>query len=116
MSFLSWLPIGAVPETSAEGLAAALRRSPAPQLVDVRSPDEFASGHVAGAVNVPIGSFSARLPDLGLDPSRPVVAICLSAIRSAPAVRMLRAQGFDAAHLAGGMHAWRAAGLPEVRD
>jgi hypothetical protein len=45
---------------------------------------------------------------LGLDPSRPVVAICLTAHRSIPAVRLLRNRGFDAAQLAGGMRAWRA--------
>ncbi|HZZ84330.1 MAG TPA: rhodanese-like domain-containing protein [Anaeromyxobacteraceae bacterium] len=115
MSFLSWLPFGHVPETSAEGLSAALRRDPPPQLVDVRTPAEFAAGHLEGAVNVPVGSLSARLDSLRLDTRRPVVAICLSAHRSAPAVRMLRQAGFDAAHLAGGMNAWRAAGLPEVR-
>ncbi len=115
MNLPFWLPFGAVPETSAGGLATALRRSPAPQLVDVRTPAEFAAGHVAGAVNVPVTALSSRLPGLGLDPARPVVAICLSAHRSAPAVRLLRQRGFDAAHLAGGMNAWRAAGLPEVR-
>ena len=47
--------------------------------------------------------------------SRPVVAICLTAHRSIPAVRLLHRHGFAAAHLAGGMLAWRAAGFPEER-
>ena len=55
-----------------------------------------------------------RLPQLGLERGRPVVAICLTAHRSIPAVRLLRRAGFDAAQLAGGMLAWRAAGFPEV--
>ncbi|BDG09139.1 rhodanese-like domain-containing protein [Anaeromyxobacter paludicola] len=110
-----WLPFGAVPETSPHDLARALERAPGPQLLDVRTPAEFAGGRVAGAANVPVSTLAARLPELGLDPSRPVVAICLSAHRSAPAVRLLRQRGFDASHLAGGMIAWRAAGLPETR-
>jgi rhodanese-related sulfurtransferase len=42
-----------------------------------------------------------------------VVAICLTAHRSIPAVRLLRARGFEAAQLAGGMLAWRVAGFGE---
>jgi rhodanese-related sulfurtransferase len=91
-----------------------LGREPRPQLVDVRTHAEFAQGHVRGAVNVPITELPSRIDALGLDPGRPVVAICLSAHRSIPAVRLLRDRGFEAAQLAGGMVAWRAASLPET--
>jgi rhodanese-related sulfurtransferase len=64
---------------------------------------------------VPITSLTELLPALDLDPARRVVAICLTAHRSIPAVRLLLRHGFDAAQLAGGMLAWRAAGFPEVR-
>jgi len=43
-----------------------------------------------------------------------VVAICLTAHRSIPAVRLLASEGFEATQLKGGMLAWRAAGLPEA--
>ncbi|HEY3358483.1 MAG TPA: rhodanese-like domain-containing protein [Polyangia bacterium] len=109
-----WLPFGRVPEVPATTLAETLARAPAPQLLDVRTRGEFARGHIAGAVNVPIGELRSRLAALPLDRARPVVAICLSAHRSLPAVRLLSAAGFDAAHLAGGMLAWRSAGLPEA--
>jgi rhodanese-related sulfurtransferase len=109
-----WLPFGRVPEVDAAALAARLDRGEAVQLVDVRSPPEFRGGHIAGAINAPITGLQGRLDGLGLDPARPVVAICLSAHRSIPAVRLLRAQGLDAAQLAGGMLAWRRARLPEV--
>jgi rhodanese-related sulfurtransferase len=56
-----------------------------------------------------------RLDALGLERGRRVVAICLTAHRSIPAVRLLRQAGFDAVQLAGGMLAWRAAGFPEER-
>jgi rhodanese-related sulfurtransferase len=109
-----WLPFGSVPEIAAGELAERVKRKPAPQLVDVRTHAEFAAGHVRGALNVPIGELSRRLGGLGLDPKRPVVAICLSAHRSVPAVRLLRERGFEAVQLAGGMMAWRAAKLPEA--
>jgi len=110
-----WIPFGSVPGIDPHALASALGRRPEPQLLDVRSASEFAHGHIAGALNVPITTLRSRLAALGLDASRPVVAICLSAHRSPPAVRLLRQIGFDASELAGGMLAWRAAGLPETR-
>jgi rhodanese-related sulfurtransferase len=111
-----WLPFGRVPEIDPAALQAALRSKAPPQLVDVRTDIEFRNGHLRGAVSVPISTLPARLVSLGLDPARPVVAICLSAHRSIPAVRLLRGRGFEASQLAGGMLAWRRAGLPEVRD
>jgi rhodanese-related sulfurtransferase len=63
---------------------------------------------------VPITEVRDRLGALPLDAARPVVAICLSAHRSIPAVRLLQQGGYDAAQLAGGMLAWRAAGLAET--
>jgi len=114
-----WLPVGAVPEVAPAALAALLDRNSAaeerPQLVDVRTRMEFDAGHIDGAVSAPILELERALDGLGLDRARPVVAICLSAHRSIPAVRLLRAHGFDdVAQLAGGMRAWRRAGLPET--
>ena len=110
-----WFPVGRVPEIGASELAEQLRARPAPQLIDIRTPAEFTAGRIRGAVNVPLTALPSRLDALGLDPARPVVAICLSAHRSAPAVRLLGERGFQAVQLAGGMIAWRAAGLPEHR-
>jgi len=108
-----WLPFGAVPEVPAPALSQALGQDAPPQLVDVRTAREFAGGHIEGSVNVPVTELAARLPGLDLDPARPVVAICLTAHRSIPAVRLLRGHGLDARQLSGGMLAWRARGLPE---
>ncbi len=110
-----WLPFGRVPEVPATRLAKALAAVPPPQLVDVRTEAEFRGGHVPGAISAPITSLGRVLPGLGLDPARKVVAICLTAHRSIPAARLLMRHGFDAAQLAGGMLAWRAAGFPEER-
>jgi rhodanese-related sulfurtransferase len=111
-----WLPFGSVPEISAGALAERLELEPWPQVVDVRTPAEFASGHVRGAVNVPVTALPARLDSLQLDPASPVVAVCLTAHRSIPAVRLLRDRGFDAVQLSGGMMAWRRRNLPESRS
>jgi rhodanese-related sulfurtransferase len=108
-----WLPFGPVPEILAPALSQALGQGAPPQLVDVRTVREFAGGHIEGAVNVPVTELAGRLPGLELDPERPVVAICLTAHRSIPAVRLLRGHGLEARQLAGGMLAWRAQGLPE---
>jgi rhodanese-related sulfurtransferase len=111
-----WLPFGRVPEIDARALSARLRGRPRPQLLDVRTPAEFAGGHLPGASNVPVTALRGRIESLGLVRSRPVVAICLTAHRSIPAVRLLRGRGFDAVQLAGGMLRWRAEGLPEERS
>jgi rhodanese-related sulfurtransferase len=115
-SLFWWRPFGRVPELAPSELARRLEREPL-QLIDVRTPAEFARGHIAGARNAPITTFARRLPGLDLDPLRPVVAICLSAHRSIPAVRALRRAGHaEAYQLAGGMRAWRRSQLPEQRS
>ena len=107
-----WLPFGRVPEISAHELEELLKNGGA-QLIDVRTPAEFAVGHVAGARNVPINTFKQKLPTLALDPQRPIVAICATAHRSPPAVRLLRAAGYEnAVQLKGGMISWGKAHLP----
>lgn len=111
-----WLPFGRVPEVSPDELARALASDRPPQLLDVRTHREWLAGHIEGALHASILDLPARLPSLPLERDRPVVAICLSAHRSVPAVRLLRGAGFaDVSQLAGGMKAWRRAGLPETK-
>lgn len=110
-----WLPFGSVPEVAAQSLVEELRGAAPPVLLDVRTPAEFARGRVEGSRNVPVTSLREALPRLGLLPGTAVVAICLSAHRSPPAVRLLRGAGFEARQLRGGMIAWSSAGLPTVR-
>lgn len=110
---LWWVPFGKVPEVGAALLAQELRRGVPPQILDVRTAAEWKSSRIEGSVNVPVTELKSRLDALGLDPGRPVVAICRSAHRSIPAVRLLRGRGFrDVRQLAGGMKAWWAADLP----
>ena len=111
-----WLPFGRVPEISAAELNELMKNGGA-QLIDVRTPAEFAAGHVAGARNVPINTFRHKLPTLALDPKRPIVALCATAHRSPPAVRLLRAAGYKhAVQLKDGMSSWYATRLPTQRE
>jgi len=81
--------------------------SDASAIVDVREPHEFAGGHIAGAVNLPLSQFDpARLPK-----GRPLVIHCQSGMRSAAALsQTLKAGISDVRHYAGGMKDWRARG------
>jgi rhodanese-related sulfurtransferase len=112
MKFFWWLPFGPVPEIEAQDLHARLQFGPAPQIIDVRTEFEWNTSRIAGTINVPVTELKARLKSLPLDKDRPVVALCRSARRSVPAVRLLRAHGFDACQLHKGMLAWQGAGLP----
>jgi rhodanese-related sulfurtransferase len=85
----------------------------APLILDVRTRIEWEASRVAGAVNVPVTELNAKLDALALQKDRPTVAICLSAHRSIPAVRLLKAHGIaNVRQLKGGMRAWWKAGLP----
>lgn len=80
--------------------------------LDVRPEDEFALGHLPGAVNIPLGELERRLADL--DPHQEIVAYCRGpyCVLSYEAVAMLRARGFKVRRLEDGLPEWRAAGLP----
>lgn len=80
------------------------------QLVDVRYDSEWNAGHIEGAVHIPEDDIEDRVGEL--DRSRPVVTVCRAGTRSDEAAEWLRSQGFDAENLAGGMLAWKWAGLP----
>jgi rhodanese-related sulfurtransferase len=81
-------------------------------LVDVRSGSEFASGHIPGAVNIPMDQIEARVGDLDLD--RPIVLICQSGTRARVAAGLLEPCQRQVAVLEGGTKAWIEAGLPVV--
>ena len=83
-------------------------------LVDVREPDEFAAQRIHGALLHPLSTFDAAA--LPTDGSRTLVFQCGSGKRSATAARAFLAAGAPrATHLAGGIGAWSAAGLPTIR-
>ncbi len=77
-------------------------------LVDVREAVEWRSGHAPQAVHVPLGDLERGSRRLRKD--RPVLVVCASGMRSRTGAKQLRALGFDAASVSGGMAAWRRAG------
>jgi phage shock protein E len=74
-------------------------------LLDVRSEQEFAAGHLPGAVNVPVSQLAAQLGTLS-DRRRPVVVYCASGVRSTRAASVLREAGFSRVLNLGIMSAW----------
>jgi rhodanese-related sulfurtransferase len=85
-------------------------------VLDVRPPEEFAAGHVPGAINIPIHQLEKRLSEL--PKRREVVAYCRGpyCLMSFDAVALLRKKGLRARRLRDGLPEWRLAGLPTARD
>jgi rhodanese-related sulfurtransferase len=83
-------------------------------VLDVREPDEWAAGHVADSVHIPMGDLAGRAGELPTD--RRIVAVCRSGQRSGVVTAALAGAGFDAVNLAGGLQAWAAEGFPLVAD
>ena len=100
-------------EVSAQELDAMLRAGEA-MVVDVREADEFATGHIPGAINMPLSMFQpSRLPEAQ---GKTLVLNCLGGKRSAMALEKCgMAKAAVDTHLAGGFGAWQAARLPVER-
>jgi rhodanese-related sulfurtransferase len=80
-------------------------------LLDVRTPEEFAAGHIAGAVNIPYDQVAAHLEEIPKD--KEVVLYCKSGRRAGVAAETLSANGYTRlGHLDGDMQGWTAAGRP----
>jgi len=85
-------------------------------VLDVRDPQEFETGHIKNAKNIPLSELSKRLAELEKQKSQSVITVCASGKRSATAVAMLSRAAFtQAVSLDGGMAAWREQGLPTVK-
>ena len=98
-----------VPHADVRELAAAMQGSGDVVILDVREPFEFASGHVPGAVHLPMHLVPLRLDDIPRE--RPVYVICATGNRSWQVAHYLGQHGLTAINVDGGTAAWRAAGL-----
>jgi phage shock protein E len=86
-------------------------------ILDVRTPEEFAAGHIAGAVDLDLQGASFETDVAALEPETPYFVYCHSGNRSAQAIAYLQEQGFNSIfELDGGIGAWQTAGLPVVTD
>lgn len=108
---------GTPPEPPAAPAAAAGQTAPAAEVlyVDVRTPEEFAAGHVAGAVNIPHDQMSARWRELEAHRDRPVVLYCRSGRRSGVALDVLREHGFRDLRNGVSLERLAAEGVPAAR-
>lgn len=81
------------------------------QFIDVRTPEEYAGGHAARAVNIPLDTLMGSLDRL--EKNEPVYLICQTGRRSGQAAEMLKGAGFsNVINVTGGTTAWQAADLP----
>ena len=90
------------------------RSGEAPVVIDVRTPAEYASGHVPGALNIPFDQISERISKL--DTPHGVALYCMVGPRARKGESALLATGYKSVfHLEGGLAAWQEAGLPVER-
>lgn len=89
----------------------------APLVVDVRTPQEFAAGHIPGAINIEVTQLPQRVDELVPYLEKPLVTVCRSAVRSAYAALFLRGYGFSRVKtLEHGMYGWGKNGFPVVTE
>jgi phage shock protein E len=113
-TLVSALACGAAPSELGEISQDELLAAPASTLVlDVRTQDEFESGHVPGAVNIPHDELEVRVSEIDGYRDESVVVYCERGGRAGLAASVLLDAGFaDVDHLEGDMSGWRARGLP----
>lgn len=93
-----------------------MNRGKATAVIDVRSNEEFAAGHLRDAKNIPLADLANRIGELDKSKTKTVIVVCQSGARADKAARQLKAAGFeDVYSLDGGMTAWTAAGLPVTK-
>ncbi len=85
-------------------------------VLDVRSAEEFASGHLPKAKNIPLPELAQRIAELEKSRNNVVITVCKSGVRSASAASVLTKAGFaQVFSLEGGTDSWREQGLPIIK-
>ena len=85
-------------------------------ILDVRTADEFAAGHIRDAKNIPLKELKGRIAELEKFQARPVIVVCAKGLKSAKATAQLKKAGYtEAASLLGGLDAWQLQGLPVTK-
>jgi rhodanese-related sulfurtransferase len=112
--------LAAAPSLSADdlispaALAEALNAADPPLVIDVRGPSEYAEGHVAGAINIPLGQLERRVKSIPT--TQPIATYCnmhhRGVSRGERAAALLRERGYQARAIDGGYPAWEQSGLP----
>ncbi|WP_423678974.1 rhodanese-like domain-containing protein [Undibacterium sp. WLHG33] len=85
-------------------------------ILDVRSADEFATGHLPNAKNIPLPEINNRLKEIEKSKNAVVITVCATGVRSSNAVSVLNKAGFaQVFSLEGGTEAWKTQGMPIVK-
>lgn len=107
--------LATVPAISAAALEPSLATPQAPVVLDVRTPEEYAAGHLPGARLVPHDQLGARLAELAASKDQEVIVYCRSGRRAALAIDTLKRAGFSrVGHLQGDFQGWSAEGREVV--
>ncbi len=86
-------------------------------VLDVRTPQEYAAGHLENAMNIPHDRLAEQLPQVQKYAAAPVLVYCQSGKRAGMAAETLAQAGFsNLHHLTGDIKAWKEAGLPLVKE
>ena len=105
------LELDVVPQISVAELKELINRRPALQLIDVRRPAEYESGHAPHAISAPLATLRAALTHLSLNPNTQTAVICAGGYRSSAGTSILQQLGFnDLLNVTGGTKAWIDAG------
>jgi rhodanese-related sulfurtransferase len=110
MGFFSKLFGSGAPSLTAVEVNEKLKFGKHPLVVDVRQPDEYRLGHIAGSKLIPLNELHRRMKEL--PQGREIVCVCASGSRSASAAKTLAKEGYTVFDMQGGMLAWRRAKLP----
>ncbi|MEL6553089.1 MAG: rhodanese-like domain-containing protein [Cyanobacteria bacterium J06621_11] len=104
--------IGSSPQVTQRELLSQIESDTAPVILDVRTPEEYAAGHVPGAINIHFQEIESRLDEIVVPNEDSIVIYCERGIRANKAEDALYAAGFESVfHLAGDMSNWRRNGL-----
>lgn len=87
-----------------------LKNGKRPLILDVRQPEEYRDGHIAGAKLIPLGELSKRANELPKE--KEIICVCASGSRSRSATKLLVRMGYNVFDLTGGMFMWQRAKLP----
>jgi hydroxyacylglutathione hydrolase len=105
--------LATIPQISVDELNMLLRDRHDLQVIDVRRPPEYASGHVPRAIHAPLSTLAATVRNLSVDPAKPTAVICAGGFRSSAATSILQQHGFaNLLNVTGGTSAWINAGYP----
>ena len=110
MGFFSKLFGSGAPSLTAVEVNEKLKFGRHPLVLDVRQPDEYRLGHIAGSKLIPLNELHRRMKEL--PQGREIVCVCASGSRSASAAKTLAKEGYTVFDMQGGMLAWRRAKLP----